>query len=438
MNAVQVAEKFQLKIKIPGVFFSVLLFVILGTYHSAFSYIALLLSTLLLVCLSEENTLCLMMFLVSFANIFKSAPGAQSFFTYLLLFYVLYSIISKGRWNKKCVTAFVLLVSFLMLQFLISINILRSIKFVANIFLIYYALRIKSRNNHNSVFAWYVLGVVVASSISALNIIPNLSGYIGQKALANTQGQILRFTGLYADPNYYSINLIISLCLIIVLHYQCVLRTSLAIGVSILITFFAIMTFSKSVFLMLVLPLLLCIYINVKKKKRFLLLCLLGGGIVFAGFMFSGKIAILNTVLSRFSADEGLSSLTTGRSDIWKEYLTYFKDSAFTFLFGEGFGASLLNQHAAHNTYIDLIYYLGILGTTLLLITLATLRQKCGAKKTLLNYCVWICILIMYFFLSELFYFDWPFHIIIAVLVSEIRCTNMQRRGEKEHEEIYM
>ena len=113
------------------------------------------------------------------------------------------------------------------------------------------------------------------------------------------------------------------------------------------------------------------------------------------------------------------------RSDIWQSYCEFFLDNPFSTLFGGGFGAQYWQRHAAHNTYIDLIYYLGIIGTVLLaLVFYALIKIRKGpSKSNLLNYSVWICIVLMYFFLSELFYVDWAFHIIIAICVSKMDMT---------------
>jgi O-antigen ligase len=89
-------------------------------------------------------------------------------------------------------------------------------------------------------------------------------------------------------------------------------------------------------------------------------------------------------------------------------------------LFGAGVGCPILNEKAAHNTYIDVFYHLGAFGGLLLaaiLIAISEQSRKIAIKRSIMNYSVIICIVIMYFFLSELFYFDPPFHIYLAITV---------------------
>jgi hypothetical protein len=274
-------------------------------------------------------------------------------------------------------------------------------------------------------FVFYIIGVVATSSLSALGVIPNLSDYIGSKEMMLQGEQIVRFAGMYGDPNYYTINLIISLCLIVILSHKKLLGVIPAVGLSALLIFFAGMTASKSAFLMLVLPLCFLMYSKLKKRNYFVLLVVAALSIVAVNLLFSGKIEIFNNALSRIDNAAEVNSLTTGRSNIWISYCEFFLDHSVSTLFGGGFGAQYWQEHAAHNTYIDMIYFLGVTGTVLLALVLFALIKirKGPSKSNLLNYSVWICIALMYFFLSELFYFDWAFHILIAICVLRIDMT---------------
>ena len=57
--------------------------IVAGTYISIFSLVAFALAVLAVVVLSDEDVICLVMFIMPFTNIFKSSPTSQSFFTYL-------------------------------------------------------------------------------------------------------------------------------------------------------------------------------------------------------------------------------------------------------------------------------------------------------------------------------------------------------------------
>ena len=112
-------------------------FILLGVYfNSLFSLLALVISVIMYFYLPEDDFIAYTMFLMPFANIFKSAPEAQSFFTYLILFYVLCSLLFKGKINKSFLLVCGILITYIVIQMFISFDILRSIKFIANVFLI--------------------------------------------------------------------------------------------------------------------------------------------------------------------------------------------------------------------------------------------------------------------------------------------------------------
>ena len=85
--------------------FAVCFAIVAGTFNSIFSYLALVVSAISIVLINEDDAICFMMLIMSFANIFKSSPESQSFFTYLVLFYVLWHFIKIRRISKALLTA---------------------------------------------------------------------------------------------------------------------------------------------------------------------------------------------------------------------------------------------------------------------------------------------------------------------------------------------
>ena len=407
--------------------------VIGGTYSSLLSYAALLLSVVAFVVLSEEDSICLLMLLMPFANIFKASPTSQSFFTYLILFYVLWYLFKKRQINASFLLRFVFLLVFLVVQMIMSINLLRTVKFVANILLVYLAVNGDANEDNKRIYLYYILGMIISSAVAAFGVIPNLENYVGTKDLGYDYEELARFAGLYADPNYYSVNIIISLCLVVILRYKKQMRTIPALLFAAVLVTFAIMTYSKSAFLMLLLPLLMLLYSQIRSRKYFISVVLSLVAIVLVSSVLAGRIEAFNTILLRLLGDDG-GSLTTGRDVLWANYIGYLGESWWTAVVGGGFNAPLVENRAAHNTYIDLIYYLGLTGTVLLGSTFYAVIKLIPTpqKRNLLNYSVFLCIMAMYFFLSELFYFDWAFHIIIAVRILKTNMNQNLRGGKCE------
>lgn len=415
-------------ISVKGVWFTVLVTatIILGMYANIFSYVAFAIAIMAIFVLSDDESLCFLTFIMSFASIFKSAPTAASFFTYLMAAYTVCALFRSKRINWLFWTNFLFLALFIALQMFMNSDLLRTLKFLVHVVFIYTAMDLKMTEGHEKVFLFYILGVIISSLIAAMDILPNLQSYVEVKELDIKYGEGTRFTGLYADPNYYTVNVIISLCLVLVLNYKGRLSALAACVFGVLLVTFAILTYSKSAFLMLILPAFMLLYSKVKSKNLLaFLLLLMVLGILMIGVV-TGQIEAVEIVLRRFGSGDDVNAMTTNRFSIWGNYLEHLGKFGFGTFVGEGFGATLLDEYAAHNTYLDMLYYLGIVGTVLFCNVLAA-AHKCKETpkvRSLLNYSVWISVLALYFFLSELFYFDWSFHVLMAMLTSK---TEMQQ-----------
>lgn len=404
---------------------TICVFAALGTFLNLFSLIGFAIFVYAVAFGNSTDSLVIIVFTMSFANIFKTSPSAQSLFTYILLGYVVYKLIlGHGASNEFWLT-FVVFVIFAFMQCVMSINILRTIKFFANFLFIYFALQ-DAEGHEKDVFLGYTAGVISASAVSWLKILPDLEKYMQIKSTSSSAGYKVRFAGMYSDPNYYSVNIIIAFCLVVILHHRKDIKSIPFALLSLCLIFFSVMTYSKSAILMLAVPVLLFLYSNSKNRRYFLQIVCFLGLFIFALYVVAGKVDFLATVMERFRKAENLNQLTTGRVDLWQMYLRRFSQSAVHLVVGNGFGAKLVGG-AAHNTYLDMIYYLGIAGTALMLRLLYVIildYQRKIRMRTFLNTCVILVIAIMYFFLSMLFYFDLAFHLLLAIMVLNMDTEN--------------
>ncbi len=410
------------------------LLILFGTFHNVFSIIAFLLFGFILVFCDRETVLMQMFFVMPMANIFKLSPGTQSFFTILILVYTVIHLVLP----RKATLLVVLFGVYVVVFELISgeFNLFRTIKLIGNVFFLSSVLNIKVELNHKNIFLSFISGNIVASFFRLLDSdFFRIVQYIGT---TEVEGQVeegenlTRFAGLYADPNYYAIGIIISMCLLVVLYYRHEINPIIASVAAVPMVWFLIMTYSKSALFMLLVPLFFLLYtLKAHKKYATLILCFLVA-VVTVVLILSGKIEAFDVVMDRINASEtvegtDINKLTTGRFDIWVMYGDYLVNNIKVALFGEGIASMLVNGKAAHNTYIDIFYHLGICGGALLVSCLATISTQSIStriRRNSLNYTVMICVLIMYFFLSELFYFDPPFHIFLAFMVLNLPFKN--------------
>ncbi len=421
------------------------LLILFGTFNSIFSIVAFLICGLMLVFVDKESTLYQMFFILPMANIFKMSPGSQSFFTIILLAYVVLHLILP----RKATLLVVLFAVYVVLGELLgdSFNLFRTIKLICNFLFLSSVLNNKVTIKHKEIFYSYVIGNIVASFFGMMDSSTfKIHSYTGLKELGGLiepgEEQLYRFAGLYEDPNYYSIGLIVSLILLLVLNHRNELKTKGLILFSIPIVYFIILTYSKSAFLMMMLFVVFWIYSLCCKKKYLQVVTMLIVVVFVVALALSGRISILQVIVERFtdvSAAEGdLNAMTTGRFDLWKNYIEFIANNLKVGIFGRGISAELLDGWGSHNTYIDIIYYLGVFGGTLLigiLITISTQSVKHNIKRNFLNYSVLISVLIMYFFLGELFYFDPPFQLFMSFMVLNLPLRNVDLQSSLKEEE---
>lgn len=394
---------------------------ILGTYNSVFVFAAILLSATYII--NGSNAIGWLVYLNSFSTIFKISPSGQSMTFVLIMLYVLYSIYKNHELNKNFVFMFMIFSIFIVITSSANYDIARIVKFLFGLLFIYYALSdISTEYGVWKVFKFYIWGVLISSIVAYSGIVHNSSAYFVEKTLGYVDAYQSRFAGMYSDPNYYTVNIIISISLVIILGvYKKINKTYEYCLIAALVSF-SFLTLSKSAMLMLVIPIMVIILYCVQTKQYKKLtgvICLL----VFVIFVvISLDIPQVATIIGRFTGAKDINGLTTGRSYIWELYFDYFSTHFGKLIFGSGVGAPLVNNRAAHNTYIDFIFYFGLLGSFLFVSIIIFFNISYSAfKRNILNYSVHISIIIAYLALSETFYFDFPVHIYLAATVFRLQ-----------------
>jgi len=141
---------------------------------------------------------------------------------------------------------------------------------------------------------------------------------------------------LIPQKDYYSISLAFAIFLCMVLVFYKKSKPVLPCIVSVALTVFGVLTYSKMFLLAFVLLAFTFVFIwGMKSPKRTVatLLFLVLAGIISYRFLIS--VGYIDEMAERlFSGD-----ISTGRFDIWQSYIGYFNDSPFTFLKGDGLGA---------------------------------------------------------------------------------------------------
>ena len=108
---------------------------------------------------------------------------------------------------------------------------------------------------------------------------------------------------------------------------------------------------------------------------------LAAAGILYKWMQSSGYLSVME---KRLSGDD----ISTGRFGIWEKYMGYIFSSPTTLFLGDGLKAPYYSGVAPHNTYIELIFYIGIFGTVIFAVALISIfrSRKIIAKRTAFNY----------------------------------------------------
>ena len=229
---------------------------------------------------------------------------------------------------------------------------------------------IASTVSFRSVTLFFACGIVAAVIWARLTAhLPNISRYI----IVTNYQSVLRFAGFYGDPNFYSAHITACLAgILVLLRDETVRIRQLWLSLIAIILFYCgLLSGSKTYAVVVVclcllwLPLLLEHRANTngrKAQKR--LLAGLACAIVLISFSPAFQTLIANAY-KRFTEVPQLSGLTTGRTDIWLEYLHGFADNIPLTLFGAGYTDVNLFRKSSHSTIVQSVYQFGIVGIPL-------------------------------------------------------------------------
>lgn len=426
---------------IPYVVFSFL--ALLSTVHCVFSAFNFILCILYILFYKKDKTIPFLIYVTYFASIFKILEITEISLYTLLLFVFVIKEVHQRKFKIKFLISLVILATFVISIDLVKgpVNISRCIKFFEFFFYIYIVIDTyfdsESQLECSSMLKAVIFGVIISSTFRFLDSnIFNISKFVGEKYSLYEESVFTRFSGLLGDPNYFAVNVFVAI--VSTLFLGCKKKIPYVCMLLILLTLvgLAVLTGSKSAILMLVLPFVLLLYVNVKLKLGKLNIALLIGTAVCLIIIISLKSDYFSYILLRFTSSElSIDLLTTGRTAIWRDYSAYFNSNLLNLVFGSGISALPLNGYAAHNTYFDILYYLGIIPGIVYsyLIVRYFFYKRIDIKRSILNFSGIIVVLTMYSFLSSLFDIDLGTNIIVGIILFNTCLDNAENNIKKSN-----
>ncbi|MCD8341834.1 MAG: hypothetical protein LUC87_06735 [Clostridiales bacterium] len=217
----------------------------------------------------------------------------------------------------------------------------------------------------SSVYAWVFRGA------------PQLLLLQGAEVAAYQGSSATRFQGLFQDPNYYMALLAVGIALTIRLFANRQIGGAELAVVAGGLSVFGFLTYSKTFLVVFLALLLLFVLFQLLAGRAVLGL----GTAVCAALGLAVAAACPDTpvsvVLYRLFSASGLNELTTGRAELFTAYLEAILARPSTLLVGVGLSGEALSLDP-HNLFLELTYYLGVIGLALFLLYLALLMHGMG------------------------------------------------------------
>ena len=302
--------------------------------------------------------------LMPLSTLFRS-PGGVSLLSYLCLIAAVRYVLSGGIRLNGAMALLLALANYLLLR--MQMNISQFALYFGQMFLICIIMPKQDGQSAERSTKQFCMSLFI-SSVYAL-IFRNSAQIIairGNEVPAYWGSSFMRFQGIFGDPNYYMLQLILGLSLLIKLKDSEKISKKYFLSMGICMTIFGVLTYSKTFALAFVL--LGCMYIfwQFRNRKYGLGSFLIAAIGLAVGVMMLLDISLFEVVLTRFTSASNLSDLTTGRTEIYQRYWNVISENSSRILFGLGLSAEGLDRDP-HNLFLEVIYYTGIVG--LLLVT---------------------------------------------------------------------
>lgn len=325
-----------------------------------------------------------LLFSISFTVIYKLDPSDTSLFAYIMIAVGIILMVRIRTFNGTQL----LVICFFSVYLLMGIgsNYTTALKMVMGIILFYSFVNvIKPEDFKNHIMA-FSLGVIGSSVIGTFrDSLPQLSAYFKTEYTVYDGAYVShRFTGLYYDPNFYSMSALFAIVLCVMLLMNRTGNKVLMWSLLASLMVFGFQSYSKMFLLSVTIIGVISIIYMMRSPKMIVValisLLTLGAGII----TWLKQIGYMDIMFSRiFEGD-----ISTGRFGIWESYLDYLDGSPWTLCFGDGIGAKYLSVGGPHNTYIESIFFIGILGSIIYLFMIISIFKfkKYNSEKNIMNY----------------------------------------------------
>lgn len=348
--------------------------------QSLFIYLYIFVVTAIIIFQPVEESIILCFGLVNFTRLIildPTTPRAAGFGWIFTVFLILKSLYTGVRISKD--TFLLSLVFCIYMCFGLQpgeTGFFSDIKTIINYFFLMILASRFDKQNWLKLFDFYVAGHLLANLLYYPVSGSPYFQLLLQEAYTDTSViNLFRFTGLDQDANYFAANcsFIIAIALFFLSNEDKFPVSKLKIRIVLLVyTLLGALSFSKTFFISIALLLFLYSVSNLLNNLLNVLKIILFLVISFCVIEFLTEGAffdiIENVIFARFvDTNTDLNHFTTGRVNIWLNYIESWSSSFLNILFGLGMANKMLPQlgKVQHQTFLEILYQFGIIGTIL-------------------------------------------------------------------------
>ena len=359
--------------------------------NSAMLYAFFAVAALVFAVSNPAHCTVFLFFLFPIASIIKPYVGSMSYYTVFFFLTVAKMVIA----HRKIDIRLFVLVALFMAYYLIlfgTAKLTTMITMAAGMLFLYY-LRQEGIGLKTVTLA-FTAGICMASVLALFRQnLPVINGFIREVTLKTGYLEYAnRFSGLTGNPNYFTMDVIMAQAALIVLMHREKKQMLYLICFGVL-TVLGFMSVSQSYLLAWILLVFFWFLLSLRK-----------GISGFVRFVFVGVLMLAVMAVFAFDYIELFAfrimrnlhgtaeEITTGRTAVWKDYLEILFSNVQMLIWGVGDNVFDNIKKGTHNTYLEWIFYFGLIGTTVLLSGV-----KIAMGKIITSRIMWVPVLILMF-----------------------------------------
>lgn len=370
-------------------------------------------------------TLC---FLLPFANIIKLQPGQISFFTVFFLIYVIRTLLKKDALRRVFLLSLLFFAGYAFV-FSGTGKIITIATMVCGFAMLHDACK-SDEYDYKEVLYAFCMGIIFSSILGLFKEqLPIVDSFV-QEATQKIghKEYVERFVGLNVNPNYYTMDISVVLACLTVMMVTSSKPSKVQVLMFVGLSVFGLMSVSKSFLLIWVLLLAVIIFYGFLNGGTSFFRIIIMFAVMAVFIYFFAKESI-DTYIYRLTEDSDgdMSGITTGRIDIWISYIKAILKSERVLLFGAGLGEIL--ERGTHNTYLEALYGLGLVGTMFYAFVLRmSLAIKSFPKR--LVYYIPVIVMLIRFMGIGVFIHDSLWYYLVIISLSLIYADKCNKKRE--------